>query len=306
MRSQASPVAASSTRFRSSATSTARAACPSSRRSMAAAAACSSDSTSNAVSTLVLDGAATLDAARCSTQAVDLGLAGAAVIRATSKTSCANVAERDHRALPRGRARRHDAASRRRCIADRWLDVREAARHAAPQRHGRRRLPCDHGRHDADRRDLRARRRRHGDRRRARGRRGARGRRVVRCEQSFPLRGFGERPAERQAALDAREVRRLRPGRRGCAGAGEPTRRRPTPSARARATRQPHQRCIRDGFRIGVRVRVRDTNPPSAGRRRALPPAPRAARSSTARRSSSLRERSPSRGHASTHSPQAW
>lgn len=52
------------------------------------------DSASNAVSTLVLDGAATLDGREvCSTQAVDLGLAGAAVIRATSKTSCANAAE---------------------------------------------------------------------------------------------------------------------------------------------------------------------------------------------------------------------
>ncbi|MBY0274772.1 hypothetical protein K2Z84_05500 [Candidatus Binatia bacterium] len=52
------------------------------------------DSTSNAVSTLVLDGAATLDGREvCSTQAVDLGDTGAAVLRATSKTSCSNAAE---------------------------------------------------------------------------------------------------------------------------------------------------------------------------------------------------------------------
>lgn len=52
------------------------------------------DSTANALSTLVLDGSATLDGREvCSTQAVDLGVAGAAVLRATSKVSCANVAE---------------------------------------------------------------------------------------------------------------------------------------------------------------------------------------------------------------------
>jgi hypothetical protein len=52
------------------------------------------DSTANSVASLVLDGAATLDGREvCSTQAVDLGVGGAAVLRATSKTSCANVAE---------------------------------------------------------------------------------------------------------------------------------------------------------------------------------------------------------------------
>lgn len=52
------------------------------------------DSTANAVASLVLDGAATLDGREvCSTQAVDLGVAGAAVLRATSKVSCANTAE---------------------------------------------------------------------------------------------------------------------------------------------------------------------------------------------------------------------
>jgi hypothetical protein len=51
------------------------------------------DSTANAISSLVLDGAATLDGREvCSTQAVDLG-ATAAVLRATSKVSCANAAE---------------------------------------------------------------------------------------------------------------------------------------------------------------------------------------------------------------------
>lgn len=226
------------------------------------------DSTSNAVSTLVLDGAATLDGREvCSTQAVDLGLAGAAVIRATSKTSCANVAERDHRALPRERARRHDAASRRRCIADRWLDVREAARHAAPQRHGRRRLPCDHGRHDADRRDLRARRRHgHSDRRRARGRRGARGRRVVRCEPVVPLRGFENvllnvklrsTPAKfgvfDLGVVDAPALVKTDAPPTDAFGAG---------SSYTRFSRT--NGASEDGFRIGVQVRVRDTNPPSA------------------------------------------
>lgn len=52
------------------------------------------DSTANALSSLVLDGTATLDGREvCSTQAVDLGVAGAAVLRATSKVSCANAAE---------------------------------------------------------------------------------------------------------------------------------------------------------------------------------------------------------------------
>jgi hypothetical protein len=51
------------------------------------------DATSNVVSSLVLDGTATLDGREvCSTQAVDVG-ATAAVLRATSKVSCANAAE---------------------------------------------------------------------------------------------------------------------------------------------------------------------------------------------------------------------
>ena len=52
------------------------------------------DSTSNAVSSLVLNGAATLDGREiCATQAVDLGNPGFATIRATSKVSCANAGE---------------------------------------------------------------------------------------------------------------------------------------------------------------------------------------------------------------------
>jgi hypothetical protein len=52
------------------------------------------DSTGNAVSSLVLDGAATLDGREiCSTQAVDLGNPGFATIRANSKVSCANPGE---------------------------------------------------------------------------------------------------------------------------------------------------------------------------------------------------------------------
>ena len=51
-------------------------------------------SATDSVSTLVLDGAATLDGREvCSTQAVDLGGSGAAVLRALSKVSCANPAE---------------------------------------------------------------------------------------------------------------------------------------------------------------------------------------------------------------------
>lgn len=51
-------------------------------------------STSNAVSSLVLDDAATLDGREiCSTQAVDLGNPGFATIRATSKVDCSNAGE---------------------------------------------------------------------------------------------------------------------------------------------------------------------------------------------------------------------
>lgn len=52
------------------------------------------DSTAGSLSSVVLDGAATLDGREvCSTQAVDLGDSGAAVLRALSKVSCANPAE---------------------------------------------------------------------------------------------------------------------------------------------------------------------------------------------------------------------